>query len=176
MKWKSKGNKEKFSFHWRRRLLHFSQWTAGCTFHHAPTINKLFISCFRLLFLGLQGRVDVKFKSKVKTLIHITTKNRIRCASGPVHSSPSILLHKYKFHQINFLHFFHWVYRYTNVDIFPILKDKERPKPISDIEKWKVVLKKWFYCFSHATSYRNKMGCDQFSFKMDTFGCFQRKC
>ena len=40
-----------------------------------------------------QGRVGVKFRNKVLTLIHIITENRNMCASGPV--VPSIPLHEY---------------------------------------------------------------------------------
>jgi hypothetical protein len=37
------------------------------------------------------------------------------------------------------------------------LKDKERPKPISDIEKKESGIEKWFYCFSDATSQIKKV-------------------
>ena len=53
------------------------------------------LNIFRLLFIGLQGRVDVKFQSEVKTLMHIITENRNRSANGPFHFFPLILLHKY---------------------------------------------------------------------------------
>ena len=55
--------------------------------------KSLFNSCFRLLFLGLQGRVVVKFQNAFQTLIHIIMENSNRHASGPVHSLPSIPLH-----------------------------------------------------------------------------------
>ena len=67
-------------------------------------LNKLFNSCLLLSFLALQGRVDVKFQNKVKTLIHIITENRNRLASGPVHSLPSIPLHVYYFLFFKFVH------------------------------------------------------------------------
>ena len=51
-------------------------------------------SCIWLLFLELQGMVDVKFQIDAQTLIHIITENRNRHACGPVHSFPLILLHK----------------------------------------------------------------------------------
>ena len=56
---------------------------------------SLFNFCLQLLFLGPQGRVDVKIQSEVKTLTHIWTENRDRRASGPIHSIPSIPLHVY---------------------------------------------------------------------------------
>ena len=40
--------------------------------------------------MGCQGRIDVEFQSEVKTIIHIITENRNRCARGPV-DNPGIV-------------------------------------------------------------------------------------
>ena len=52
-------------------------------------VNPALVACLTLssdLYLGCQRKVDVEFQNKVKALIHIITENRVRRASGPVHS------------------------------------------------------------------------------------------
>ena len=44
-------------------------------------------------YFGSQGKVDIEFQHKVKTLIHIITENRNRRTSRPVHISPLHPLH-----------------------------------------------------------------------------------
>ena len=53
------------------------------------TEAKVKINCLTLssdFYLGCQGKVNVEFQNKVKNLIHIIMENKIRHASGRVHT------------------------------------------------------------------------------------------
>ena len=71
--------------------------TVTITSKHLNNNNNNKINCLTLssdFYLGWQWKEDVEFQIEVRTLIHIATEIRIRHASGPVHSLPSIPLQR----------------------------------------------------------------------------------